>query len=200
MSENLPVKASEGANNGTYLYCDRFNYRRKYFVCLHTLMAFERGQISEGSAVAECGNAEKCGDCTASRMRVEEKSEGRAIYFKLDPYFKTVEEKVAAEKLRVKSGVDSRAFNSSSKSPVSRGVGLSGLNFVKTREPVVKKAKPVEKPAEEFQNVDMGRLITDLAKEETEVKQEVVKPKNEPLEGESMLDMAKRLIKERRAL
>ncbi|NQZ53182.1 MAG: hypothetical protein HRT93_02900 [Piscirickettsiaceae bacterium] len=187
---NLPAKASEGANNAHYLYCERHNDRRKYFVCLHTLRASKEGRLPPNGISASCETAADCGNCVADKMRREEVSKGEAIYFEQDPYHTNGGKSTIKDKL-------SQGFNA------ARRI----LGVPESKSPVrnARKSKPLKttkpkKSETEFKTMDMGKLVTDMAKEEVEKeakkKPTVKKKKNVPLPGESMLDMAKRLIKE----
>lgn len=207
MSELKPIEASAGANNGKYIYCDKFNERKKYFVCLHIMAAKERGDIKPHSPSERCANAIDCGQCTAVGLRKEEIDAGHAIYWEPDPYTskQAVERPRAERPIRPSFGFSKRpisSYGSNSKSPVTEPT--------ESRTSSASKPKPIQKKEADFETMDLGKLVTDLAASETAVEVakkvavETEKPvitttqaKPQRLPGESLAEMAKRLMKEK---
>lgn len=223
ITEKLPASASKGANNGLYIQCERMGFRRKYFVCLHTIDSYERGEAKPQSQVEDCGRAVDCGQCEAKKMHKEELAAGEAIHFKQDGYHAQVSAgKTGANQPPKKWSYDTArkiVGVEASKSPVRdirRHTG--GVGSLKTTKPTGQPITRAEKPT--YDMMDMAKLVTDMAKNEheegkvalqkmTKVAVEEERPivtaqqtKSAPskrLEGESLIDMAKRLNKERQA-
>lgn len=202
----LEPQASKGASNATYLYCERMGHRRKYFICLHTIAAYERGDAKPQTQTEECGHAVDCGACLAKKMHSEEIAKGEAIYFEEDPFHKA---KKPEEKKEWTYGTARKIVTGfDNKSPVSKVERPTGVSSLKTTRPVPKKEEPM------FDSMDMSKLVTDMAKEETKNEQKAkavvetakpvitatpkpTTPTATRLPGESLLDMAKRLRKEK---
>lgn len=200
MSELLPASASKGANNGLYIQCEKMGFRRKYFVCLHTLDSYRRGEAKEGTQTADCGRALDCGSCVANKMHKEEIDKGEAIYFEQDPYHTQLK---SGAKPKPSFNYDSgrRALGVESKSPV-RDKKVQGVSSLKT-------TKAPKKETSTYDSMDVAKLVTDMAEEESkilkakeqaiETKKPVVTVRQKPtrLAGESLIEMGRRLKREK---
>lgn len=195
MSEVIPLEKSAAACNGKYVYCQKYGYRRKYFICLNTIAAIKRGNIKPGTPSEECQRACNSGSCSAQEWREEETKAGSAIHYVEDPYRQQLKDREEKANRPVTPKKTWRAAVSSVKQNVSKPTPSYDVS---SKSPVTKPSAPKPKPEKKFAEMDLATVVTDMAKEETVKKAAVPKKeKDKPLPGESMLDMAKRLMKER---
>lgn len=78
-NEVLPVEASMSGANTCYLHCPSLNRRSNYGVCLYTIRAYNREQLS---AESDCYSLVGRGLCEALTYQKQEQEAGRALFFK----------------------------------------------------------------------------------------------------------------------
>lgn len=79
--ENKPISASASSDNAHIFWCEPNEQRRHYYACLWLKDAFDAGRISVSDPYSDCARAIFDGKCTALRMREEELTACKAIYF-----------------------------------------------------------------------------------------------------------------------
>ncbi|MCG5512880.1 hypothetical protein [Ectothiorhodospira shaposhnikovii] len=81
----VSVDQSVGNGNVHIHWCDALNQRRFYGSCLVTLEAWKKGEVStdaEKDVRCDCAGAMNRNNCSAMKLRQEELTAGKAIYFK----------------------------------------------------------------------------------------------------------------------
>lgn len=191
---------SKSGMNAHLHWCDYTDQRRYFGTCAHLIDAFNKGELGEGSVHGDCSHAMQRGNCPGLAMRAEELKAGKAIYFiprtgNPDKPGKPKDE--AAGRYNPRSAGYQAGWNR-----VSATSGAERTQAPVSSTPAPKKPAKPAGPA--IQNMDIGAVVTELAKQESSVQKDTSAPtekkaahkpevKAERLPGESMLEMAKRL-------
>jgi hypothetical protein len=209
MSENvipiIPIEASQDGRRNAYTHhCQRIKQNRHYAVCLHLIEKRKAGRLD--IIYSDCSAAIGRKDCPAIGMRAEEVRQGRAIYFQERIRAMGAAFTMAAQALLAgKSKIDQEALQAEapkvSKSSVIDKIDDTGysaaINNALKSGAHAKHAQP-EKAVENAPVADKKR-----APRKTKVEQAPVEVKAEPIAqpataqaGESLLEMARRMMKQ----
>lgn len=164
MVEKHPVEASRGANNAYYFACDVIGQRPAYCICVNKVHAYDQGREDFWP---DCVTALKRHTCPARAMLEEEEAAEKAIYF------------IKRETIHAPT--------------VDRSV-VSPQPPTAARVEPIKKA-PVAPVVPKITAPDYGDAINKVvARElaEKPVPKSVTPPP--PVQGESLLEMAKRMM------
>ena len=202
--EFLPVEMSVGGKNRYIHFCDHMGQQRFYGVCLHLIESWRRGTLKLDRTVdpqGECAYYMERGTCAALAMRKEETQADRAIYYKPQ---RKLEDGIAT--------IDANRIDRSNPNYI-RGWNQAGSNRaldIKTGE-TPRAATPAAKPKRlepskpvapkgdgyaDLINTMMNEEFKPAAKKEVTAE---LRPTPVRKEGESMLEMARRLRAEQKA-
>ena len=178
--EVYPVEFSAGGINAYAIPCGIMSFRPGYCVCVNKLDAYQRGRRD---FLPECVTAIGNGTCDAIALRKEEVAAGKAIYF------------VHREKL--KAFQEKRDYGMSGRQSALESLKkkLFGSMTTATSEPAkssLSVKSPVSKPT--IPAIDTGGYAEAINSAITEKKPHQPEIKVEAKPGESLLEMAKRLM------
>ncbi len=173
MIEPLPVAASADGQRNAFIHsCDVLKQRRHYAVCLHLCDERKKGRLD--IVYSDCSSLIGKKTCPALKMRKEEMDAGHAIYFeerrKIVPGFFDTAKNLVGE---VKSFVG-RSVKSLPNKP--KPVDLLSSIDTGTYADAINSA--IQAPKVETPKVEASKEI----------------PRVAPVAGESLLDMARRLM------
>lgn len=167
----LPISSSADSKaNGYTFACDIIGQRRVYPVCLN-LIANSSDKRLEG-LYPDCFGAIKKGSCHALQMRREESNAGHAIYF-LDRSVDAVIPEYKGRKTRPSEPYVKPVTSKNDGDILSR---IGDMDYTKVLNDAIAIETPKEKPENTIQ----------VEKKETK--------KIEAVPGESLLDMARRML------
>lgn len=207
------AESATGANRHI-VWCDAQNQKHFYGKCAMLSDAYNAGRLKpEGTVDDSCAMAMSRNQCTALPMRAEEVSKGHAVYF-TPPRDETSPRKVDKNSLSYRRGFNKVSGTKVEDKPIPKRFSLPA-NYNGAKPGVIKTYSRVPEsqalgrrdriePESEFEQMDYSKAVSDLAAEKTVTKETGVavvtaqqhKPKPE---GESMLDIARRLTEEKRS-
>ena len=177
----IPVEKSFTWQNGFHLDCNKVDQSPSYFLCLHKIENWKRCAGKELLVVyPKCFAAMDANDCPAMKMRAEEIAQNRSIYFAQRAPIPPVQE----DRLL-------RPRKTFSVWPAKHDKGDSSSAVVSRSTP----EKLIEQPVA----LDFAQVVNTIVQNEKSAeKQTSDEPKEpeqkfQPLQGESLLAMAKRL-------
>lgn len=203
MDEQTPSLSAEKSftgDNRYHFHCDTVGHRPTYFVCLHKMKRFkEKGDLPE--CYAQCETAMRGGSCMAVHMREEEILSGKAIYFEAQKEWIKPAGKVkghATASLLTPQTYIRKPSTPTASTPVTppkpKAASSSSLDFatvvnelVKDQEKVVKEV-PVEPPVAAQE--PLKKISEPVSPPE---------PETPPKAQESLLEMARRLKRQKAA-
>ena len=174
---SIPLEASsDGRRNAFYTRCAVVGHSRPYAMCLHLCSERKEGRLE--SVYSECSAAIGKRECPAIGMRKEEQSAGHAIYF------------VERSKIQLPSD-NPEQWARIVKSPPA----VIDMGSVRPKSAPIAKPAPVPLKRSVIDKIDdagYAKAITRaIAKEMPKV---ALPPKVEPKAGESLLEMARRMM------
>lgn len=178
--EEYPVEASRGGRNAFYKPCDVVGHSPAYCICVNKVHAYNRG---DRNFWPECITAIDNNRCQAVGMLAEEQKAGKAIYFvnrtKLQEFTREQEELALGPKEEV---VRKPVFESAHVKAMFDG-------------PAPAKPKPLSSMSGHRVEDGYAKAIN-LAIAEASAPKPVAEdvPKVQPIAGESLLDMARRMM------
>jgi hypothetical protein len=95
--KEYPIERSMSGDNSLYHFCETFNARSNYAVCLHTILAARRCDPDQEALRPMCYDAIKARQCPAIEMRREEIEAKRALYYLSRNEITAIREREAAE-------------------------------------------------------------------------------------------------------
>ena len=190
--KSLSIEASKSPDNRHVHWCESFGQRRMYAACLHTIGVIENIADCEGTIKQDCAREIQAGRCCAENLREAEFGAGKAIFFKAkEPSTVSVEYQVDKY-----SKSYMRGFNQPTGKikPIALPPEYKGAKPGVAKPTQVAKSILKQKPkSDEFENIDYGKMVIDMAAEAR------VEPQRKDVETkkESPLDIAKRIAKKR---
>lgn len=152
--QEIPVELSATSDNAHYHWCKGYQQKRSYYSCLHLVSAIESGRLDElNDDRTSCAYHYKVGACSAAKMKDEEKSAGRALYF---------EPKRKVEIKQVQADMSSESY----------ALGWNKVGVALGKDEPVKKKLPAKLPKTQPQTIsddnsqDFGKAIELAAKRE----------------------------------
>ena len=173
-----PPEASRSGKNTYYHYCNSYNGRPNYGVCLFIVEAHEEKRLNSHE---DCARSIRNGDCPALKMRQEERDAGRALYYVPRPEL-TDEQRAAMQERKAKEYLGElprphmltnasyvRGWNAAGK---DRSLDLPDPDGGKPQRKIYipPPQKPKPKPPEHFTQMDAGALVSDMVEQESKDK------------------------------
>lgn len=166
-----PEASADGKRNAWMIHCGVVQHVKAYCVCIHLCKQRKEGRLP--TQYSDCSAAIGKKECPALKMRKEELVEGHAIYFR--------------ERVNVTANIEQKAREL----------------VVQAAKPETPKSAAVAKPApvsskwsgsmlDRIDDAGYAKAITRAI--EKEMPKVVPPPKVEPVAGESLLEMARRLM------
>lgn len=164
--EIIDIQKSKGGINKYCHYCDVTTSNALYAICLNTVDAIvERDMDLKWD---DCVHAIKSGECPAMAMRKEEEAAGKALYF--TPWI--FKEELPKELVKRELKPVDKTSDSYLRGRYGRNYKRMDIVGIKKTEHKYssprKKPKTKELSEEEPMNMNMGELVSVIAKEEKE--------------------------------
>jgi hypothetical protein len=195
--QKLPISMSAGGDNTVHIHCVFIEQQKAYAACLHIQNLYKTDP--DNVLYSDCFRGIERDRCAAVGMRKEEVEAGKALHY----------EPQSDANILISKHKDSPEY--------ARGWNRTGgkIDDLPSKPmnstPSYTKPKPVEKSGQ-YDAMDLSKVVTEMAAEETKVvetKAIAIKPVRvrpeptkriapKPMPGESMLQMAKRIMNERK--